>query len=559
MIIPYSTDAPIYHFPWMTIVLIVVNGVTFAITAMGFQSQGWLLTYGNGLHPLEWVAYNFLHFGPFHLVGNIFFLWAFGIVVEGKLGWWKYLLLYLGIGVLGGVLIQTAMLGYIRDEDLVARHGWESGGVNSDRRALRPFAPHQWLWSGNSLFAQDEVARDRDFGDERDDDEPLGNPNGVGQPAQVRLPNGRVLKFDEAGEADGKDLHFYHAGAGGASLVIYGLMAIVLMWAPRNEIYCVWIGGWVGLRATLIEFEYLYFCGFYIVIQVLTAVFSASGFEVTGAVGHALGALIGFGVGALFVKQKWVDCEGWDLFSILQGKQPGTELVGGWQGTYVHRSKERRDIVVALGEDVPDQTRFGAAKTKKKKRLKPKLRELKSLEETADSAADSSVIDVVPRSKVRPAHAEPPPVVPPVAARTRELGGADESLDPLSRIRQYLFEGEIGRALGEFRDCREADKYFRLPREELRMMANELFKQKAIPESAALLEEYIQRFRDDADKPRVKLAVLYVKYLKRPTAALKLLATVEAASLPEDYRGIYRTAGREAQRMISEGATDATG
>ena len=112
MIIPYSTDAPIYHFPWMTIALIVVNCLTFAITGMGHNNEGWLLQYGNGLHPLEWVAYNFLHFGLGHLIGNMFFLWAFGIVVEGKLGWWKFLGVYLSIGILGGFLIQVTMLGY---------------------------------------------------------------------------------------------------------------------------------------------------------------------------------------------------------------------------------------------------------------------------------------------------------------------------------------------------------------------------------------------------------------------------------------------------------------
>jgi len=32
----------------------------------------------------------------------MFFLWAFGIVVEGKLGWWKFLCVYLSIGILAG-------------------------------------------------------------------------------------------------------------------------------------------------------------------------------------------------------------------------------------------------------------------------------------------------------------------------------------------------------------------------------------------------------------------------------------------------------------------------
>ena len=54
---------------------------------------------GDGIHPLQWLTNNFLHAGFFHLAGNMIFLWTFGLVVEGKLGWWAFLLVYLGLGV----------------------------------------------------------------------------------------------------------------------------------------------------------------------------------------------------------------------------------------------------------------------------------------------------------------------------------------------------------------------------------------------------------------------------------------------------------------------------
>ncbi len=60
----------------------------------------WGLTHGEGLHPVQWVTNNFLHGRIFHLVGNMIFLWGFGLVVEGKLGWWRFLLVYMGIGIL---------------------------------------------------------------------------------------------------------------------------------------------------------------------------------------------------------------------------------------------------------------------------------------------------------------------------------------------------------------------------------------------------------------------------------------------------------------------------
>ena len=111
IIIPVNTDAPIYHWPWMTLVLIGVNCVTFVLTGQGEHQTGWLLQFGHGLNPLEWIAFNFLHFGWLHLIGNMVFLWGFGIVVEGKLGWWRFLLVFLSIGVLGGLFIQAVMLG----------------------------------------------------------------------------------------------------------------------------------------------------------------------------------------------------------------------------------------------------------------------------------------------------------------------------------------------------------------------------------------------------------------------------------------------------------------
>lgn len=53
-----------------------------------------------------------MHFGWIHLVGNMIFLWTFGLIVEGKVGWWRFLLLYLGIAVAGNAIEQTLLLGY---------------------------------------------------------------------------------------------------------------------------------------------------------------------------------------------------------------------------------------------------------------------------------------------------------------------------------------------------------------------------------------------------------------------------------------------------------------
>ena len=96
----YSTDAPVYYWPFTTVAMIVVNVLVFVWEVANPDSvQSLSLETGSGLHPAQWLTLNFTHDGFFHLAGNMIFLWAFGLIVEGKLGWWKTLIIYLGLGI----------------------------------------------------------------------------------------------------------------------------------------------------------------------------------------------------------------------------------------------------------------------------------------------------------------------------------------------------------------------------------------------------------------------------------------------------------------------------
>jgi len=113
MFLPYGTDAPIYHWPKATVGLIVANVLIFFGT-VGLpkeDKQALMLSEGHGLHPLEWCTAFFMHADAGHLIGNMIFLWAFGIVVEGKLGALKYLAVYLGMGVIHSATMQIVSLG----------------------------------------------------------------------------------------------------------------------------------------------------------------------------------------------------------------------------------------------------------------------------------------------------------------------------------------------------------------------------------------------------------------------------------------------------------------
>jgi membrane associated rhomboid family serine protease len=98
--LPYRCDAPIYYLPIGTVSLIIANVVVFLGLASGHLSpyDGWALEYGTGLHAEQWLLSIFAHAGPSHLLGNMFFLWVFELMTEGKLGWHRFLPCYFLIG-----------------------------------------------------------------------------------------------------------------------------------------------------------------------------------------------------------------------------------------------------------------------------------------------------------------------------------------------------------------------------------------------------------------------------------------------------------------------------
>ncbi|HKD37263.1 MAG TPA: rhomboid family intramembrane serine protease, partial [Pirellulales bacterium] len=204
---------------------IVVNAIVFAITAGDPEKAlPWLLVFGDGLHPLQWISNNFLHADFMHILGNMFYLWGFGLVVEGKLGWWRFLLLYLVIGAVYGAIVQTVMLGS-------------------------------------------------------------------------------------------------YGGALGASGVIFGLMIMALIWAPKNEMNCFLL---LFFRPILLDVSIIVFATTYLIWQGVVAWLSH--FSMSSAMLHLTGAAVGAVAGVIFLKFNWVDCEGWDLLAVWQGKvgsQPG--------------------------------------------------------------------------------------------------------------------------------------------------------------------------------------------------------------------------------------------
>lgn len=94
--------------------ILIAIAVAYAVTAFLGQSlaiSGRLLVLAGGLVPLQWLdgafwrflSYGFLHGNLMHLLANATCLLAWGIPLERLLGAWRFMLLYLGAIVAGGL------------------------------------------------------------------------------------------------------------------------------------------------------------------------------------------------------------------------------------------------------------------------------------------------------------------------------------------------------------------------------------------------------------------------------------------------------------------------
>lgn len=443
MIIPLTTDAPIYYWPWMTLVLVAANVAVFFATDGGLQDAGWLLQFGNGLHPAEWLTSNFLHFGWLHLIGNMIFLWGFGIVVEGKLGWWRYLLLYLFIGVLGGFLVQLAMLG------------------------------------------SDDVA----------------------------------------------------SGSGGASLCIYGLLAICIVWAPKNEVDCFVL---ILYRAMIVEVSLLTFGGWYVALELFAAWWN--GFAMSSEMLHLTGAIIGFVAALVMLKWKWVDCENWDLIAVWNGTYGTHSRLGNW-----HDKITVSELPMATTSDSEKPK-----KLKKKRAFRPTIylpRRPRRLTEQAPQPDEKAHLektsagsDTDDSSEVRSLESVPP--------ATRKS---------LRQIREFLKAGKPQAALVEYQRRLRIIDHWPLDAPDLRALAEGLYRIRAWTEATLLLEEFVERFPGRDDGVTLKLAGVYCEVQKRPRAALRLLESVDQSDLPPEASAIADQIRHRAERLIEDGVLELDG
>lgn len=164
MMIPIATDGPAFYRPVVTIGLIAANTAVFFLA--GQPSEG-MLSLGNGWQPWEWVTAAFLHADVMHLIGNMIFLWSFGMVVEGRVGWWRFLAIYLLIALLQHGAVEI-IFGQVSQNQLHSRLRYvlgASGAINGLMVIALLWAPYSeftvvsaYRWGWHMEAREDEIS-----------------------------------------------------------------------------------------------------------------------------------------------------------------------------------------------------------------------------------------------------------------------------------------------------------------------------------------------------------------------------------------------------------------
>ncbi len=116
MFLPLHVDVPEIRKPWANWIFCAAIVVIFFLTCKITYNFDFSFIFDQKrfghLMLQEWnvkqiMASMWLHASPTHLIGNLLFLWLFGNAVCTKVGNIKYIVIYLGCGIISGMLCCT--------------------------------------------------------------------------------------------------------------------------------------------------------------------------------------------------------------------------------------------------------------------------------------------------------------------------------------------------------------------------------------------------------------------------------------------------------------------
>lgn len=472
--IPYNTDAPLYHMPLATVGLIVINTILFlavpremvdfempisqaVIEALedsdfeeGLESDPSLspeerasilarlrqssssgnsgtmlsLEYGHGIKPWQWLTSIFMHANFMHLLFNMIALWAFGLVVEGKVGLLPFLGIYLGIGVAQSAIEQLLMCMY-----------------------------------------------------------------GVG-------------------------------GSLGASAAIFGILGVAIVWAPRNEFEIFYV---FGFRMGTTEIPILMYGFLQFALEVFNVVMGQ--FGISAGVLHLMGFALGIAVGFVWLVRGWVDCEGWDLVTVIKGHEG--------------RDFERERLEKEAAELV-DSTHRPRSETAV--RVKPSKIPVQS-KPSPDPTKEQAAPTVVPREMFAP----PAPSADDFADlfASQAIVSQETAEDRLVRL---IETGKHQAAVRELIQLRSQGTH-ELSQVHLAMLIRDLLTGQDLNNAIPLMAEHIRRFTEN----RVTLQINLTKVLlqkDRPQKALQVLKSIEKKAVDPKFAETIETLTAHAKSLV---------
>jgi hypothetical protein len=230
------------------------------------------------------------------------------------------------------------------------------------------------------------------------------------------------------------------------------------------------------LRPVTFEMQVAWFAALYVGIDVAMTLLLGAG--AAGSVAHLMGAAMGFGVGLALLKAGVVDCQDYDLLSVLSGT-------------------------------------YGVDKEKKREERK----------------AAESKIDVESRRD-------------------------EQALEARRKFDAYLQIDKPEEALAVRARAEHMGRPLELDRQELLRLITGLHKHKLWAKSAPVMAELLERFPQDSQAVRIKLAQICLMELEKPNRAMELLEGLDGAALPPAHEELRKKISAVARKQIAEGAVE---
>ncbi len=505
MFLIYGTDAPLYHYPIVTIGMVVINVIIhWMIVVTGFDATPYYLYFGDGFHPMQWVTHNFLHGGAWmgwpHLLFNMIFLWPFGMIVEGKIGSARMLVLYMAIATVQGFTQQLVML---------------PSDPKDDAAELVALLDHP-----NNAMTEEEK--------------------------------------DELTAQFRRDLLRNGSCSLGSSAVIFGLIAVCAIWAPENEFesYFRWSALIRAPDGGIRDWTVLTVCGMFVAKEV--GMFVIQNGALSSAALHLNGFVVGGAIGLAMLYFGYVDCEGFDLISYVTGEKFKSER------TIRIEEQERCEAIEAAKPKgpppavVPRMPHVVSEELKKRFAGQPPPPQFPPPQfppqpiSVPDAAAVIQPI-VPPLPQPGVAHSDPGVAADPMLPAFDDARG---EFDPLSTSREQIesavAQQKYAMAVKGLAKQRRRHRGFVLSAVSMGKLAEGLIREQHIKPALTVLAIGAEAYPAYAPRWRVRAASVELRINKDPIAAIKVLKEVDKEMLDRTTREHFLKIAQQAQQLAQQ-------